>query len=340
MSIFRTGLVLWLTCAASLLQAGDPTLDRLFGQMVSADAQVRGRAKEQIRDICLGHDDLLLPYIRHQDEGIRVAALDVAGLLPSSPTLEEELFKALGDKDAVVQRVAAMSLGHGGKPESLTRMAGALANPEVEPETRVVILDALGENRHADAADQVAAQLTHGDPRVRYSAARTLYRAGAQAEIEKIKERAEKESVGPVKAWLLAALVSLKAGGGEGLLEHVTSPDAQLRALVVEAHEKAGDSSAVPAWFEALGNPVWQIRLDAARGLMKLARPVDVPRILEALSDASPEVRTALDAALRRLSGLDFGFQGHASAEDRSKAVERWRHWWRDNAYRFDLKAQ
>ena len=146
--------------------------------------------------------------------------------------------------------------------------------------------------------------------------------------------------MGPVKAWLLAALVSLKAGGGEGLLEHVTSPDAQLRALVVEAYAKAGDSAAVPAWFEALKNPVWQIRLESAHGLELMARPMDIPQLIAGLEDAHPEVRTRLDAALRRLSGMDFGFQGHGSGEVRREAVDKWKAWWHDNAYRYDIKAQ
>lgn len=339
MSILRTCCVVWLTTSPFWVQAADPTLDRLFEQMVSADAKLRGRAKEQIRDICLGHEDQLIPYFSSESEGIRLAALDVAGHLPPSPTLLEILHKSLGDKDPVVQRTAATAMGRSGSPEALAKLAEALSLPEVGPETRVVILDALGENSHEASSSAVSAQLTHGDPSVRYAAARALYRLG-NAEADRLKERAEKESVGPVKAWILASLVAQKAGGGEGLLEHVTSPDALLRNLVVEAHAKAGDSSAVPAWFAALKNPVWQIRLDSARGLALLAKAEDIPQLIEGLSDASPAVRTELDAALRRLSQLDFGFQGNASESARREAVDRWKAWWRENAYRFDLKAQ
>ncbi|MGE4158644.1 MAG: HEAT repeat domain-containing protein [Planctomycetota bacterium] len=339
MSFFRTCCVLWLTASPCWVLAGDPTLDRLFEQMVSADAKIRGRAKEQIRDICLGHEDLLSPYCQSEDEGVRLAALDVAGLLPASPSLLGILDKALGDKDPVVQRIAAASLGRLGSPEAHAKLAEGLSLPEAGPETRVVILDALGESGDAATANAIEAQLTHGDPRVRYSSARALYLLG-QGETEKLKDRAEKESVGPVKAWILASLVVQKAGGGEGLLEYVTSSDALLRNLVVEAHVKARDPSAVPAWFAALKNPVWQVRFDSARGLSLLARPEDIPQLIEALSDSSPEVRAEVDAALRRLSNMDFGFQGSATLEARREAVDRWKAWWRDNAYRFDLKSQ
>jgi hypothetical protein len=54
-----------------------------------------------------------------------------------------------------------------------------------------------------------------------------------------------------------------------------------------------------------------------------------VPQLIELLTDREPVVSRAAHAALRELSGVDFGPGATAGEADRKKAVEQWQAWWK-----------
>ena len=71
-----------------------------------------------------------------------------------------------------------------------------------------------------------------------------------------------------------------------------------------------------------------EIRRAAALGLAMRESTAHLPRIIELLRDPDPAVRPAARAALRSLSGQDFGPELTATEEERERAVTRWQEWW------------
>ena len=59
---------------------------------------------------------------------------------------------------------------------------------------------------------------------------------------------------------------------------------------------------------------------------------VAVPAMIEQLNDPADVVRMTAHDALKARTRRDFGYVAWAPPEERAKAVERWRVWWRDRA--------
>ena len=52
-----------------------------------------------------------------------------------------------------------------------------------------------------------------------------------------------------------------------------------------------------------------------------------IPTLVGRLGDADPVVRLAAYEELRKRTGRDFGYLPWGTAEERSRAIERWRAW-------------
>ena len=59
---------------------------------------------------------------------------------------------------------------------------------------------------------------------------------------------------------------------------------------------------------------------------------VAVPAMIEQLTDPADVVRMTAHDALKARTRRDFGYVAWAPPEERAKAVERWRVWWKDRA--------
>jgi hypothetical protein len=71
-----------------------------------------------------------------------------------------------------------------------------------------------------------------------------------------------------------------------------------------------------------------EVRRAAALAVaMKEEKPL-VPRLIEMLDDPEPPVARAAHAALKSLSGQDFGPGAEASRAERAQAVSSWKEWW------------
>jgi HEAT repeat protein len=71
-----------------------------------------------------------------------------------------------------------------------------------------------------------------------------------------------------------------------------------------------------------------EVRRAAALGLAMRESKAHVEGLIGLLLDPQPSVERAAHAALRSLSGEDFGPAVNATEEDKTEAVARWRRWW------------
>jgi len=74
-----------------------------------------------------------------------------------------------------------------------------------------------------------------------------------------------------------------------------------------------------------------EVRCAAAIACAQKEDKTHVPRLIELLEDEQPVVRRGALAALKNLSGKDFGPEAEASREERAKAIADWKAWWSKN---------
>jgi HEAT repeat protein len=71
-----------------------------------------------------------------------------------------------------------------------------------------------------------------------------------------------------------------------------------------------------------------ELRRAAALALATKEDTSQVPKLIALLADKEPRVARAAHAALKGLSGQDFGPARDATAEERTEAIKKWRQWW------------
>jgi hypothetical protein len=71
-----------------------------------------------------------------------------------------------------------------------------------------------------------------------------------------------------------------------------------------------------------------EVRRAAALAVAMKEDKAHVGRLIELLNDEEMTVSRAAYAALKDISGQDFGPSKDASAEDRAKAIMAWKEWW------------
>jgi hypothetical protein len=77
-----------------------------------------------------------------------------------------------------------------------------------------------------------------------------------------------------------------------------------------------------------------EVRRAAALAVAMKEDKAHVERLIELLDDRQASVGRAAHAALKSLSGADFGPPADASQEDRKKAITAWRAWWKEKGKR------
>lgn len=97
-----------------------------------------------------------------------------------------------------------------------------------------------------------------------------------------------------------------------------------LMLLVAELRDKRS----LGIFINALRHPVPSVRWSSATALGLLGDKDALPSLIKALWDEDPAVQTAVDRALRKITGKDAGFFPLADPEDRGKALRRWEQWW------------
>lgn len=73
-------------------------------------------------------------------------------------------------------------------------------------------------------------------------------------------------------------------------------------------------------------------RAQAVGELGRMARPDQVPLLIEALDDQDEAVRLAAGRALKDLTGHDTGYRAYAEPSERRRQVDAWRAWYAGQA--------
>lgn len=253
----------------------DPEVQALLKRLADADPGVRRVAVLDFADV---EDAALLPALARllrddPDATLRAeAARALAGW--DEPTVVDALAAALGDT-AEVSSAAAQALTELKDPRSGERLLGHAASPDAFISASA--LRALRELRVPAAAAPALAALQHADASVRREA--------------------------------VAVLGWLKHAAALPLLTRVViaDTDAEVRraaagALGLAAPERVG--SVVASLCEALQDPAWTVREEAASTLGKLRATAGAAALRAAMEDDYWQVRLRAARALGRLGDV------------------------------------
>ncbi|MBL8693896.1 MAG: HEAT repeat domain-containing protein [Planctomycetes bacterium] len=125
-----------------------------------------------------------------------------------------------------------------------------------------------------------------------------------------------------------ASLVRLGPAAIPRLKDAVADEDPVRRAFALNVLGAMGDRRVIETLREATRDPEPSVRYEAARSCMRLGEWSVLGVLVDGLQDESVYRRTLCHDALRKNTGVDFGFQPQAPTEERAAAVAKWRSWW------------
>lgn len=102
--------------------------------------------------------------------------------------------------------------------------------------------------------------------------------------------------------------------------------DAQL--MILDSMEGYDNPAALKLLFRALSNPSIKVRRKAIEVLKKRNEMIAVYKLISALNDPSPDVRSDANWALINITGENFDFNADDPPKKRAEAVKRWKAWW------------
>ena len=118
-----------------------------------------------------------------------------------------------------------------------------------------------------------------------------------------------------------------------------TAEDARLRSLSVEILRRLSLNKAL---LDLYNESKGELKMVAAVALVRNRIFFPIPTLIEALEiGGEKEIRIRALAAriLRDSTGNNFGFKAEGAPAARTKAVEKWKKWWRENSEKMRAKA-
>ena len=126
-------------------------------------------------------------------------------------------------------------------------------------------------------------------------------------------------------------LIAMKQTAVPALLVAARHSDRQTRFRAIYALGQIGDERALSVMQRALlTDPDQEIRSIVLRSIAEnLADPIAIPMLIEALADVALEIRGLAIQALQKRTGRNFEFYASDSVNNRQKAIDKWKSWWR-----------
>ncbi|MEV0582560.1 fumarate reductase/succinate dehydrogenase flavoprotein subunit [Nonomuraea sp. NPDC050310] len=260
-----------------------------------------GRSPRILELLRLGDSADLEPYLRDPDPKVRRAA--IATLTETAPPdAGEALLLSLADPHGTVRRAAATALRElvevlPGGADFGARLQ-ALGGTSEDAVVRATALDVLRALRLA-GRDVFVTALADADARVRIEAVRGLVSLDDDTALAVAAGDASRE----VRIRVAHGLASIgKPSALKVLLTLAADPDPLVRAAALEAAAGLGPlpEEFVAVAVQALGDPLWQVRVGAAHGLAGAAAP---DPLLSAVRDPHIDVRKAAVQGLAPWAG-------------------------------------
>ncbi|MDQ3776211.1 MAG: HEAT repeat domain-containing protein [Pseudomonadota bacterium] len=239
---------------------------------------------------------LELPHLR----GRLLALLRRPGHpLRYKPETLDTLFKAVGDKDTGMRRVAVEALGALKDPRALDPLLHTLRDKDAS--VRWATTEALSEMQDPRAVDPLLRALRDEDDAVQWQAAWALGRLQDPRALEPLLQALRDKDAGVQRnaSWALGQLKDPRAF--EPLLQNLRDNDPGLRKVAAYVFGNWEDRRALEPLIQALRDKDPDVRQAAAGALGMFKDPQALEPLLQALRDEDIGVRQAAIAALGAL---------------------------------------
>lgn len=237
----------------------------------------------------------------------------------SQATVRADLEAQLARLEEAVDGVEASSTSRGDRLRAAVDAAGAAVTQ---------LREEMARSRERDAEITELRRLLgfHGDQLVdleeRLRSATVVAEAVAQGAAAGPAAPSVGSNGGPIPEWIRH-------------VEDLASPDPGLRLDAVFALGQSKDLAVASHVVPMLGDEDVFVRMVSAQVLGALKAKIAVPALIEVLPDDSSAVREAAVVSLRAITGESFGFDPAGRTQDRGRALESWRAWWRRSGDEF-----
>ena len=239
--------------------------------------------------------------------------------------------KRLRSDDVAGRRQAAIRFARAARgrclPEAAWQRAQHALAGETDGQVRRLLTERLFEAGHEGLADALAHGLKLSDVRARRSAALYLGRLKNPKAVPHLVEclRDERTSVQHAAAWSLGRIGDPAAI--EALRQAVLTRELAGRLAFAAALARLGDATGREELVRLMVEAKTSTQVQVAEAMAEAPHVDYVATIIEKLDLHNPRLTAALTAALRKITGQDFGYRPQASAAVKKKALEEWKAW-------------
>ncbi|MCE9582882.1 MAG: VWA domain-containing protein [Planctomycetes bacterium] len=128
-----------------------------------------------------------------------------------------------------------------------------------------------------------------------------------------------------------AILSGLLASGADGVgsicLEAAKDKDVRVRIIALDGLLNLKIDAAIPLFIAAVEDAQWQVRLSGVAGVEQYHAKDGVPAMIRQLKKEDGRLRDDISGALKRMTGMDFGYN-----------ADNWSEWWKVNGDKWNGK--
>jgi len=239
--------------------------------------------------------------------------------------------KKLHSNDVAQRRQAAIRFARAAKgrrlPEAAWRRAQHVLAGEADGQVRRLLTERLFEAGHEGLAEALVHGLKLSDVRARRSAALYLGRLKSPKAVPHLVEclRDERTSVQHAAAWALGQIGDPAAI--EPLRQAVLTRELPGRLAFGAALARLGDAAGREELVRLMLESKTSMQVRVVEAMAEAPHVDYVATIIEKLDLRNPRLAAPVTAALRKITGQDFGYRPQAAAAVRKKALADWRAW-------------
>lgn len=241
----------------------------------------------------------------------------------------------LAKKDDVKRRQAAIRFARdvAGRrpPKAVWVQIRQTLRGETDDLVRRLLVEKLCEVPDGRADEVLIEGLTMDDSRTRQSSARLLGKLKSRAAVAPLVKALndERTAVQYAAAWALGEIGD--AGGAvEPIRKMLITRDMAGRLAFGAALAKLGHQAGRDELVRIMVEADTGVQVEAAEAMAAAPHGTFLPILIEKLDVNNLRLTTALDQALRAISGQDFGYRPQATKPVRDRAVEAWRRWFEE----------
>jgi len=288
-------------------------------QQLRDQEQRRKLLDRLVRDLWQESTEVLQQRLHDDNATIRWIATQVVGT--KRIRLESDLIERLSDANLEVREAARQALVRIGRGTDFGPALQATPTQRAQAVEKwrswLALQDAPGQGQSLQPGTATDAKVTE-----------TIPLLTVDAEAVRLSKKLIEASPGEQAEMLRDLLIGKGATYTQALATAIPQLSGDLRAKARDALAERLTRMTAATLRDKLKDDNGEIRRAAALACAMKEDRSHIPDLITLLSDAEPPVSRAARAALRELSGQDFGPDTNASKAERAQAVAAWKAWW------------